>query len=106
MKNHAMLLALAASLVVLAGGCTTTRMSDTSRTGMEQLLISNAVDQSLEKVDFASLQNRNVFVEEKYLDCVDKGYIAGSIRHRVLQRGARLTDKREDADVVLEVRSG
>ena len=92
---------------VLAGnGCTTTRTSDTARTGMEQLLISNAVDQTLEKVPFAPVSGRKVFVEEKYLDCVDKGYVVGSIRQRLLAAGATLTDAKEGSDITLELRSG
>lgn len=72
-------------LTVLAG-CTSTKQSNTARTATEQLLISNAVDQSLNKVDFSSLSGSAVFVEEKHLDCVDKGYILGSIRHRLLRQ--------------------
>jgi hypothetical protein len=73
---------------------------------MEQLLISNAVDQVLNKVDFAGMNGAKVYVEEKYLDCVDKGYIVGSVRHRVLNVGGRLVDKPDEADVVMELRSG
>jgi hypothetical protein len=94
-------------VALLAGfGCATTRQTDTSRTGVEQLLISNAVDQSLDKVDFSPLRGRNVLIQEKYLDGVDKNYVVGSLRHRVLATGARLVDKEEDSEVVLEVRSG
>lgn len=87
-------------------GCATTRTSDTPRTGVEQLLISNAVDQALSKVDFSPLRGRSVLVQDKYFDGVDKNYVIGSIRHRVLETGARLVEKEEEADVVMEVRSG
>lgn len=87
-------------------GCSTARSTDTARTGMEQLLISNSVDHALNLIDFRPLAHRAVFVEDKYMDGVDKNYVVGSLRHRVLQAGARLASKREDADVVLEVRSG
>ena len=87
-------------------GCTTTRTSDTARTGMEQLLISNAVDQTLEKVPLGPLNGRKVYVEEKYLDCVDKGYVVGSIRQRLLAAGATLTDAKEGSDITMEIRSG
>lgn len=90
----------------LLSGCTTTKTSNTSRTSTEQLLISNSVDQALAKVDFTTFQGRGVFVDEKYLDSVDKNYVAASIRHRVLHAGARLVPKVENADVILEVRSG
>jgi hypothetical protein len=87
-------------------GCTTTKTSNTARTSTEQLLISNSVDRALAKVDFRPFRGRAVFVEEKYLDSVDKNYVAGSIRHRVIHAGATLASKAEEADVILEVRSG
>lgn len=89
-----------------AGGCTSTKQSNTARTATEQLLISNAVDQSLNKIDFAPLAGTSVYVEEKYLDCVDKGYILGSIRHKLLQARANIVAKPEDAQAVMEIRSG
>jgi hypothetical protein len=99
-------LLLCSLLVLLACGCTSTKQSNTPRTATEQLLISNAVDQSLSKVDFRPLRGAAVFVEDKHLDCVDKGYIIGSIRHRLMHEQARLVAKPDDAEVVLEVRSG
>ena len=103
------LLVIAASICALMScfvGCTTTRTSDTARTGMEQLLISNAVDQALEKYDFRTLQGRTVFIDEKYLDSVDKGYLLSSIRERILYNGGKIAAKAEDSDVTLEIRSG
>ncbi len=94
---------LAASVVV---GCTSASSSNTARTATEQMLVSNAVDQALNKVDFAPFGGRKVFLEEKYLDCVDKNYVVSSLRHRVLMQGGHIVAKPEDADVVLEARSG
>lgn len=93
-------------LTLIAFGCTSTTTSNTSRTAKEQMLLSNAVDQSLDKVDFTPLFGQKVFVEEKYLDCVDKGYVVGSIRHRVMRAGGTLAATADDADVTMEVRSG
>lgn len=87
-------------------GCTSTRMSNTDRTGVEQLLISNAIDQAIESNEFSSVQDRNVFVQDKYLDCTDKPYILGTLRSRVLDAGGRLVEDAAHADVVMEIRSG
>jgi hypothetical protein len=87
-------------------GCTTTRTSDTSRTGIEQLLISNAIDQVLDKTPLPNVSGRKVYVSDAYLDCVDKGYVLGSIRQRLLASGAMLVAKAEDSDMTIEVRSG
>lgn len=97
---------LCASLLLVLIGCTSTKTSNTARTGTEQLLISNAVDQALGKVDFTPMAGKKVLVEEKYLDSVDKGYIVSSIRHNVLHAGGHLTAKPEEADIILELRSG
>ena len=87
-------------------GCSSLKRSDTARTGREQLLISNAVDQSLAKCDFTAFNGAKVYVEEKYLESIDKGYIVGSIRHRLMINGASIVAKPEEADVVFEMRSG
>jgi hypothetical protein len=70
------------------------------------MLLSNAVDQSLDKVDFTPLYGQNVFIEEKYLDCTDKAYVMGSVRHRVLRAGGTIAPAADSADVIMEVRSG
>lgn len=93
-------------LTAILTGCTTTRTSDTSRTGIEQLLISNAVDQTLEKMAFPDVDGRKVFIDEKYLDTVDKGYVVAKMRQRLFNRGALLVDKKEDSEITLELCSG
>lgn len=87
-------------------GCTSASSSNTARTGTEQMLVSNAIDQSLSKVDFQAFGGHKVFVDDKYLECVDKNYVLSSVRHRVLMQGAQLAPKAEDAELILEVRSG
>lgn len=103
---HSLQASVVVLVIALACGCTTARQSNTARTAREQLLISNAVDQALSKVDFAAFQGQKVLVEEKYLDCTDKGYVIGSIRHRLMMNGAQIAAKPEEADVVMELRSG
>ncbi|MDQ3330854.1 MAG: hypothetical protein M3552_09400, partial [Planctomycetota bacterium] len=87
-------------------GCASTKTSNTGRTAMEQMLISNAVDQSLNRIDFQPLESRAVFLDTTYLDCVDKNYIVASSRNRILQAGGKLVAKPEDAEVVVELRTG
>ncbi|HUG94168.1 MAG TPA: DUF6655 family protein [Planctomycetaceae bacterium] len=90
----------------LLAGCTSANSSNTARTAKEQLLISNSVDQALSRVDFRPFRDQSVYLEEKYLDCVDKNYIVASLRHRLLRDGALLADKADAAQVIVEVRSG
>ena len=92
--------------IVVLGGCATIKESDTARTGIEQLLISSAVDRALDKVDFKPVRGAKVFVEPKHLDCVDKEYVLVALHHRLLAQNCTLTEKPEDADVQLEISSG
>jgi hypothetical protein len=87
-------------------GCATQKESHTPRTGVEQLLISSAIDQSLDHVSLAPLRNRKVFLETKYLDCVDKNYVIVSMHQRLLRAGTQMVDKPTEADVIVEVGSG
>lgn len=87
-------------------GCATMKESDTARTGLEQLLISNAVDQSLSKVDFRPVAGAKVFLKTDLLDCVDKNYILLSTRAKLLENRSTLVDKADDADIVMEIASG
>lgn len=97
--------ALIASVICFSG-CTTSRTTDTARTGLEQLLISNAIDQTLAKTALPPVSGRKVFLDDKYLEAVDKGYILGSVHQRLLSSGALLVDKKEDSEVTLEIFSG
>ena len=97
---------VAAAAVIAMSGCTSTVTSNTARTAKEQLLLSEAVERSLSKVNFAPLAGHDVFIDEKYLECVDKPFVLGSVRHQVMRSGARVVDAAENADVVMELRSG
>ncbi len=106
MESRTLNTLIAILLVSVAVGCTSTSTSNTARTAKEQLLLSNAVDQSLDKVDFSPMYGQKIHLEDKYLDCVDKAYILGSVRHRVLRAGGVLAAGADDADIVMEMRSG
>jgi len=94
------------ALAALIAGCTTAKTSNTPRTATEQLLISNAVDQALDKVDFRPFAGRTVFLDEKYVDCIDKNYVIASIRHRLLANGAAVVASADAAEIVMEPRAG
>jgi hypothetical protein len=93
-------------VTVLCSGCASMKESDTSRTGLEQLLISSAVDESLNKVDFTPVAGAKVFLKADYLESVDKNYVLMGLRSRLLTHDCMLVDKADDSDVVMEVASG
>lgn len=99
---------LAASIfALLVAGCGTTRWTDTSRTATEQFLISQAIDEAVGRLDFRPLAGKAVFFDEKYLeDTVHKKYLASSLRQQLVASGVLLHEKAEEADYIVEARSG
>jgi hypothetical protein len=94
-------------LAVLAGGCGTTRTSDTMRTATEQLLIARSIDDTVSNLDFRMLAGRRVYLDPQYLDGVtDKGYLISSLRQHLLACGCLLQEDRKNATYVVEARAG
>lgn len=99
------LLLLFTQITVL--GCGTTRMSDTLRTGTEQILLSAAIDRAINELDFEILEGKDVFFDPQYLKGVsDEGYIVSSIRQRLLAAGVFLKPTRDEATYIVEARAG
>jgi len=95
-----------ASLGIVCG-CGTTRISDTLRTGTEQMLLSNAIERAVNNMDFSVLEGKDVYFDPQYLKGVsDEGYIISSIRQRLLADGALLKPTRDEAMYIVEARAG
>jgi hypothetical protein len=98
---------LASIALAAAGGCGTTRWSDTRRTATEQLLVSDAIERAVDRIDLSPLAGRRIFLDVAFLDDLDDTkYLAAELRHHILASGCRLAEKREDADIVVEARAG
>src|SRR4051812_13517814 len=67
-------------LLALACGCGTVKTSGTARTGTEQLLLTNAWDSALEKIDFRPLTGVPVFLDTAHVTAVDQGWVISSLR--------------------------
>ncbi len=82
-------------------------MTDTQRAASEMLLVSQAVDNAICQIDCSVLSGRNIYFDTQYLDgTVDKGYVISSLRQHLLANGAKLSEDRKSADIVVEARSG
>jgi hypothetical protein len=82
-------------------------MTDTARSATEMLLVSQAIDRSVNQLDFTSLAGKPVYFEEKVLDGVtDKGYLASSLRAKMLADGCTLAEDKAKATYVVEARAG
>jgi hypothetical protein len=104
--THRLTLALAA-LSALAAGCGTTKWSDSPRTATEQLLVSDAVDRAISEIDFTALADKDVYLDTRYIvTALDQNYVVSTMRQHMLASGCIIKDKPEDADYIVEVRSG
>jgi hypothetical protein len=108
-------LALVPSLILftlpLAGGCATIRITDPPRTATEQFLLTSAVQSAVDQVSADTLRDRSVYIDTTYLTTAwqtapELSFMIGQFRTKLLEGGARLASKREEAQIVLEVRSG
>jgi uncharacterized protein DUF6655 len=95
------------ALLVCAGpGCGTVKQTSTARTGTEQLLLTNAWDSALQKVDFRPLTGVPVFLDTANVSAVDQGWVVSSLRQALLSQGVLLRAKPEQAQWVVEARVG
>jgi hypothetical protein len=97
-------------------GCGATK----SFTATEQLLMSDAVDSTITKIDFRALSGQKIFLDTTYVSAAGKvipgvampanlvtsDYIISALRQQLTAAGCMLVDNREAADLVCEARCG
>jgi hypothetical protein len=116
--------ALAVIVLALAlTGCATIRVTDPPRTATEQFLMSQAVSRALAQLNVDALRDRKCWIETAYLTGAEtiivngeirervfttpeQAFAAAELRERLLMAGTRLVQKKEQAEVIVEVRSG
>jgi len=103
-------------LQVFALGCGSTKVF----TATEQLLMSDAVDSAVAKLDFRPLSGAKVFLDTTYITAMGKqtvmppvhntmvnsDYVISAIRQQMIAAGCLLVDAKEQADVICEARCG
>ncbi|MFO0952777.1 MAG: DUF6655 family protein [Isosphaeraceae bacterium] len=75
-------------------------------TATEQLLLTNAWDTALQKVDFRSMAGVPVYLDTTNVTAVDQGWVVSSLRQALLMQGVLLRQKPEQAQWVVEARVG
>jgi hypothetical protein len=104
-RPHSWLLLLLA--LAPAEGCGTVKTTGTARSGTEQLLLTNAWDSALQKVDFRALTGVPVYLDTTNINAaVDQGWIVSSLRQALLTQGVLLRAKPEQAQWIVEARVG
>jgi len=101
------LVAVCLVLILAANtGCASIRITDPPRTATEQFLLSGAAAKAVGQLTFGPLRGRRVFVDTQYFAASEQQFVLGELRARLLLAGVNLVPIRDDAEVVMEVRSG
>lgn len=86
---------LPASMVILAAllaaGCTSGRITTTTRTAVEQALLSQTTEESIGKMKFDGLSGK-VFIRKDYCTVPDSEYIIGTLQKHFLDMGLAVAD--------------
>jgi hypothetical protein len=70
-------------------------------------LISGVIDRAIDDIDFTPLSDKSVyFAFGSPQTAGDKGYLASTVRQKLLASGCVLKDNKTDADLVLHLRIG
>lgn len=93
-------------LAELFSGCANVRVTDPARTATEQFLLSQAAITAVEPLSFEPLHGRKVYLDPTYFAPAEKDFVLGELRAKLLTSGVRIVTKREEAEIILEVRSG
>ncbi|WZO97206.1 DUF6655 family protein [Isosphaeraceae bacterium EP7] len=93
-------------LGLFAAGCGTTKVTGTARSGTEQLLLTNAWDTAIQKVDFRPLTGVPVYLDTTNAMAQDQGWVVSSLRQAMLTQGVLLRAKPEQAQWIVEARVG
>ncbi len=97
-------------------GCGATK----SFTATEQLLMSDAVDSTIAKMDFRALGGHKVFLDTTYvvgagkvipgvampINLINSDYVISALRQQLTAAGCMLVDNREAAEIICEARCG
>jgi hypothetical protein len=97
---------LSAAVLSSLPGCGTVKTTGTARTGTEQLLLTNAWDSALAKIDFRPLTGVPVYLDTTNASAIDQGWVVSSLRQAMLTQGVLLRSKPEQAQWIVEARVG
>ena len=98
------------AMILLCGalaGCGTTKWTDTSRSATEQLLITDAMDRAVSRLDLRSLAGKTVYLDSTPVTgLTDSAYLISSLRQHLLASGCVVKESKQEANYVLEIRAG
>lgn len=95
-------------VLMLLTGCGTTKEYEATK----QLLLSEAVDQSIAAIDFRPMTAQKVYLDTSYIKhvqpvgFVNADYVISALRQQIASAGCLLQDTQNEADVIIEARVG
>lgn len=92
-------------LGLVVTGCVQTKITEPSRSAVEQLLLSTAADRATATVHLDQFRGKRVHFSTNYFEAYDAKYALGSLREALSRSGALLVEELSEADVVIEARS-
>src|SRR5438105_15152525 len=97
-------------VLLVASGCATIRVTDPAQTATEQFLRNIASAKAIDQLSIEPLRDHKIYIDSTYLITVSQwpteySYLIGELRARLLLGGVRLAERREDAQITLEIRS-
>ncbi|MDX1564399.1 MAG: DUF6655 family protein [Phycisphaeraceae bacterium] len=96
---------LLCAAMLLGAGCTQYHHTHPRRSATELYLMSTAVDQAVEALDVRALQGRTVYIDTTLTPDPDHLYLIGSVRAKFLAHGVLITNWRDRADIIAELRT-
>lgn len=93
-------------LAVLFTGCSTPEMTNTKRSAVETLILSDSVDKSLRRADLRRFAFKKAFINPANLAVEDKPYVLGRLAEHLGYQGMSLVDDKKDADFIVDVYCG
>jgi len=116
LRHFFLCLQVAIAIAIAISGCGTTK----SFTATEQLLMSDAVDSTLAKMDFRAISGHKVFLDTQYvvgagkvipgvampINLVNSDYVISGLRQQLTAAGCMLVDTKEQSEIICEARCG
>ena len=91
---------------IALSGCATVRVTDPARTATEQFLLSKAAQDSVNGLSFESIHGRTVFLDAVNFSPAEKDFVLSEFRAKLLNDGVNITMNKEQAEIIVDVRSG
>jgi len=93
--------AATAVAVALATGCVTYKTTATARTAVEQALISQSAEATLDGMDLLPLAGRMFWIVSDDFEATDAKYTLSCLRRRLLEIGARAAASKDEAELLV-----